>query len=115
VAGYNVEYSAVTFAFFFIGEYANIFLMSVMSVIFFLGGWLPILNIIPFIWLPGFFWFNLKLLMMLYLFICVRGALPRYRYDQLMQLGWKTFLPLSLGWLIFTTGFFLSFNFLFYN
>lgn len=108
VSGYNVEYSAMTFALFFLGEYANMLLMSAIASILFLGGWLsPFFNI-----LPGSFWFVLKILIGCIFFILTRATLPRYRYDQLMQLGWKCFLPLSLGYLIFTTGIFISFNFL---
>jgi NADH:ubiquinone oxidoreductase subunit H len=100
VSGYNVEYSSVGFAFFFIGEYANIILMSSLIVILFFGGWLP-----PFstnlLELPGYFWFSLKIFIFIFLFILIRAGLPRYRYDQLMRLGWKVFLPISLGLLIF--------------
>lgn len=103
VAGYNVEYSSVGFALFFIGEYANIILMSTMSVLLFFGGWLPLFNFAPFNLLPNAFWFSLKLIFILFLFIWVRAAFPRYRYDQLMRLGWKVFLPLALGWVIFTS------------
>lgn len=102
VSGYNVEYSSAGFALFFIGEYANIILMSSLSVIFFLGGWLS-----PFS-LPTFFIFSIKLLFVLFSFIWVRAAFPRYRYDQLMRLGWKVFLPLSLGWVVFVSGFIFS-------
>lgn len=100
VAGYNVEYSAVGFAFFFIGEYANLILMSTLIVIFFLGGWLPIFGLG---FLPAYIWFSTKILIFLFLFILVRASVPRYRYDQLMQLGWKTLLPLSLAYLFFTS------------
>lgn len=102
VAGYNVEYSAFGFALFFIGEYANMILMSTMTVLLFLGGWLApfgtTLTVLTLI--PGSIWFGLKLSVILLLFILVRAAYPRYRYDQLMRLGWKVFLPLSLGWVI---------------
>lgn len=101
VAGYNVEYSSMGFAMFFLGEYANIILMSSLSVIIFLGGWLPPLNIMLFYLIPGYFWFVTKLLFVVFLFIWVRASFPRYRYDQLMRLGWKVFLPLSLGWVVF--------------
>ena len=100
VAGYNVEYSGMGFALFFIAEYSNIILMSTLAVILFLGGWLPplpILNILP---IPGIVWLTLKLLFILFLFIWVRAAFPRYRYDQLMAIGWKIFLPLSLAFYI---------------
>lgn len=107
VSGYNVEYAAAGFALFFIAEYANIILMSSLAVILFLGGWhFPLLPPLP----P--LWFGLKLLLVLFLFIWVRAAFPRYRYDQLMRLGWKVFLPLSLGWVIFTASLLLSFDWL---
>lgn len=112
VSGYNVEYSAMTFALFFLGEYANMLLMSAFSSILFLGGWLPILNIFPFNVLPGSFWFSIKLLTGVCFFILTRAALPRYRYDQLMHIGWKSFLPLSLGYLLLTVGVLISFNWL---
>ena len=112
VSGYNVEYSAMTFALFFLGEYANMLLMSAFSSILFLGGWLPLINIYPINELPGSFWFSLKMLLGVTFFILTRAALPRYRYDQLMHIGWKSFLPISLGYLLFTTGILLSFNWL---
>jgi NADH-quinone oxidoreductase subunit H len=98
VSGFNVEYSAMGFALFFLGEYANIILMSILTVILFLGGWLPVLNIT---WLPASFWFCLKLNFILFAFIWVRAAFPRFRYDQLMRLGWKIFLPLSMFYVTF--------------
>lgn len=112
VSGYNVEYSAMTFALFFLGEYANMLLMSTFSSILFLGGWLPIVNIFPFTVLPGSFWLSIKILLGVTFFILTRAALPRYRYDQLMHIGWKSFLPLSLGYLIFTVNTLISFNWL---
>jgi len=112
VSGYNVEYSAMGFTLFFIGEYGNIILMSTLNVLLFMGGWLPPLNIPIFYYLPGVFWFGLKLLFILFLFVWVRAALPRYRYDQLMRLGWKIFLPLSLGWVVFTAGILIAFDWL---
>lgn len=112
VSGYNVEYSAMTFALFFLGEYANMLLMSGFSSILFLGGWLPILDLFIFNLIPGSIWFSSKLLLGVVFFILTRAALPRYRYDQLMHIGWKSFLPLSLGYLIFTVGILLSFNWL---
>lgn len=112
VSGYNVEYSAMTFALFFLGEYANMLLMSSIAAILFLGGWLPIINIFPLNFIPGGFWFSLKILLGAIFFIVTRATLPRYRYDQLMQIGWKCFLPLSLGYLIFSTGILISFNWL---
>ena len=112
VSGYNVEYSAMTFALFFLGEYANMLLMSAFSAVLFLGGWLPLINIFPFNTFPGSFWFSLKIAIGVVFFIITRATLPRYRYDQLMQIGWKCFLPLSLGYLIFTVGILISFNWL---
>jgi len=112
VSGYNVEYSAMTFALFFLGEYANMLLMSAFSSILFLGGWLPLLNIFPFTYIPGSIWFSLKIIIGVIFFILTRAALPRYRYDQLMNIGWKSFLPLSLGYLVFTVGILISFNWL---
>ncbi len=105
VSGYNVEYSSMPFALFFLGEYANMILMSAMTTILFLGGWLPPFEIAPFTWVPGFVWFALKIAMVLFCFLWVRASLPRYRYDQLMRLGWKVFLPFSLGWLVLTASF----------
>ena len=112
VSGYNVEYSAMTFALFFLGEYANMLLMSSFISILFLGGWLPLFNIFPLNIFPGSFWFSLKILLGVIFFIITRSTLPRYRYDQLMDIGWKCFLPLSLGYLLFTTGILISFNWL---
>nr|YP_010199599.1 NADH dehydrogenase subunit 1 [Gracilaria cearensis]UAD89457.1 NADH dehydrogenase subunit 1 [Gracilaria cearensis] len=112
VAGYNVEYSAMGFALFFLGEYANMILMCGLTTILFLGGWLPIFNLVIFYWIPSTIWFGLKTTLLLFGFIWVRSAFPRYRYDQLMRLGWKIFLPLSLGWVLFTAGILLSFNWL---
>jgi NADH-quinone oxidoreductase subunit H len=102
VAGFFVEYSAMSFALFFLGEYANMILMSAMTTILFLGGWLPPFPVPPFTWIPGVFWFFLKIFVCLFFFLWVRAPFPRYRYDQLMRLGWKVFLPLSLGWLVIT-------------
>jgi NADH-quinone oxidoreductase subunit H len=112
VSGYNVEYSAMTFALFFLGEYANMLLMSTFSALLFLGGWLPPLDIFLFNIIPGPLWLSLKICLGVTFFIITRATLPRYRYDQLMQLGWKCFLPLTLGYLLFTTGILLSFNWL---
>jgi len=112
VSGYNVEYSAMGFALFFLGEYANMLLMSAMTSILFLGGWLPFLNILPFSFLPSPFWLGFKICIFVILFCWIRAALPRYRYDQLMSLGWKAFLPLSLSWLIFTASVLISFSWL---
>ncbi|MCA7120173.1 MAG: NADH-quinone oxidoreductase subunit NuoH [Acidibrevibacterium sp.] len=112
VAGFFVEYSAMAFALFFLGEYANMFLMSAMTSILFLGGWLAPFGIAPFTWLPGPIWFILKILLCMFVFIWVRGTFPRYRYDQLMRLGWKVFLPLSLFWLVLTAGFLMAMGWL---
>jgi NADH-quinone oxidoreductase subunit H len=112
VAGYNVEYSAMGFALFFLGEYANMLLMSGMTVILFLGGWLAPLPIAPFTWVPGPLWFGIKMCFFVILFIWARAAFPRYRYDQLMRLGWKIFLPLSLGYLFLVAGILISFGWL---
>jgi NADH-quinone oxidoreductase subunit H len=112
VSGYNVEYSAMTFALFCLGDYANMLLMSTFSSLLFLGGWLPVFNISPFTLLPGSFWLSLKIILGVLFFILTRAALPRYRYDQLMHIGWKSFLPLSLGYLLFTVGTLNSFNWL---
>jgi len=112
VAGYNVEYSAIGFALFFLGEYANMILMSSVTVILFLGGWLPFIDIMPLNWIPGPFYFGIKALFFMLLFIWARAAYPRYRYDQLMRLGWKVFLPLSLGWVLMTAGILMGFNWL---
>lgn len=110
VSGYNVEYSAMGFALFSLGEYANMLLMSSINVILFFGGWLPPLAILGFI--PGSFWFGLKICFFVILFVWMRAALPRYRYDQLMNLGWKAFLPISLSYLILTFTTLVSFNLL---
>jgi NADH-quinone oxidoreductase subunit H len=112
VSGYNVEYSAMTFALFFLGEYANMLLMSSFASILFLGGWLPLFDIFPLNNFPGSFWFSIKVAVGVLFFILTRAALPRYRYDQLMHIGWKCFLPLSLGYLLFTVGILVSFNWL---
>jgi NADH-quinone oxidoreductase subunit H len=112
VAGYNVEYSAMGFALFFLGEYANMLLMSGMTVILFLGGWLAPLPFAPFTWIPGPLWFGAKMVIFVILFIWARAAFPRYRYDQLMRLGWKIFLPLSLAYLFLLAGILVSFGWL---
>ena len=112
VGGYNVEYSAMTFALFFLGEYANMILMSAMTSILFLGGWLAPIDIAPFNWIPGPIWFALKIALVLFMFLWVRATVPRYRYDQLMRLGWKIFLPFSLLWVILTAGVLVAFGWL---
>ena len=105
VAGFFVEYSSMSFALFFLGEYANMILMSALCAILFLGGWLPPLHVEPFTWIPGPVWFALKVALVLFFFLWSRATFPRYRYDQLMRLGWKIFLPFSLLWLVLTAGF----------
>ncbi len=110
VAGYNVEYSAMPFALFFLGEYANMILMSAMTSILFLGGWLPPMDIAPFNWIPGPIWLALKISACLFVFIWVRATFPRYRYDQLMRLGWKVFLPLSLAGVAVVAGVLVAFD-----
>ena len=104
VAGYNVEYSSMTFALFFLGEYANMILMAGMTSVLFLGGWLPPFDVAPFTWVPGPIWFILKICACLFVFLWVRATLPRYRYDQLMRLGWKVFLPISLVAVVVVAG-----------
>jgi len=104
VAGYFVEYSAMAFALFYLGEYGNMILMSAMTSVLFLGGWLAPFGITPFIWVPGPIWFALKIALVLFCFLWVRATFPRFRYDQLMRLGWKVFLPFSLLWLVLTSG-----------
>lgn len=100
VGGFNTEYSSMTFALFFLGEYANMILMSAMTTTLFLGGWLSPIAMEPFTWVPGIIWFVLKICLCLFVFIWVRATMPRYRYDQLMRLGWKVFLPLSLLYVV---------------
>jgi NADH-quinone oxidoreductase subunit H len=112
VSGYNVEYSAMTFALFFLGEYANMLLMSSLITVLFLGGWLPLFNIPLINFIPGVIWFSLKISLGVIFFILTRATLPRYRYDQLMFIGWQCFLPLSLGYMLFTSGVLISFNWL---
>ncbi|MDA1131661.1 MAG: NADH-quinone oxidoreductase subunit NuoH [Proteobacteria bacterium] len=112
VAGYQVEYSAMTFGLFFLGEYANMIMMSGMTAILFLGGWLPPMDIVPFTWIPGPIWLALKVTALLFVFVWVRATFPRYRYDQLMRLGWKVFLPLSLLWVVLTAGALVAFDWL---
>jgi NADH-quinone oxidoreductase subunit H len=102
VAGFMVEYSSMSYAMFFLGEYANMVLMSGMTSILFLGGWMSPLPFAPFTWIPGPIWFILKICLMMFMFFWVRATFPRFRYDQLMRLGWKIFLPLSLGWMVLT-------------
>ncbi len=112
VSGYNVEYSSMTFALFFLGEYANMILMSAMTVVLFMGGWLPPMDNEYLNMVPGIVWFVLKVVFLLYVFIWARATLPRYRYDQLMRLGWKVFLPLSLLWVVLTAGYLVHYDML---
>jgi NADH-quinone oxidoreductase subunit H len=109
VAGFFVEYSSMSFALFFLGEYANMILMSGMTTILFLGGWLGPFGLLPQL---GVIWFILKICLVLFFFLWVRATFPRYRYDQLMRLGWKVFLPLSLLWLVITAGALMAFGWL---
>ncbi len=112
VGGFHVEYGAMTFGLFFLGEYANMILMSAMTSILFLGGWLSPIPFAPFTWVPGPIWFIAKICLVLFMFVWVRATFPRFRYDQLMRLGWKVFLPMSLGWLILTAGVLLAMGWL---
>lgn len=112
VSGYNVEYSAMTFALFFLAEYSNMLLMSSLSALLFFGGWMPLFDIFPLNLIPGTVWFSLKVAIGAIFFILTRATLPRYRYDQLMYLGWKCFLPLAIGYLMFIVGVLVSFNWL---
>jgi len=110
VAGYFVEYSAMTFALFFLGEYGNMIMVSAMTAILFLGGWLAPFGVAPFTWVPGIVWFLLKTALMMFVILWVRATFPRFRYDQLMRLGWKVFLPFSLFWLVLTAGVLTAFG-----
>ena len=112
VAGYQTEYSGMMYAMFWLGEYANILLMCAMGAILFLGGWLSPLDIYPFTLVPGPLWLILKILLLFILFALVKATVPRYRYDQLMRLGWKIFLPLSLLWVVLTASYLFYFNLL---
>lgn len=112
VAGYQVEYSSMTFAMFWLGEYANILLMCAMLSILFFGGWLPPWDVAPWNWLPGPFWMIFKMAVFFFIFSWVKAAVPRYRYDQLMRLGWKVFLPISLGAVVVVSGFLVAFDLL---
>jgi len=114
VSGYNTEYAAMGFALFFLGEYANMILMCASATILFLGGWLPLFDFAPFTWIPGVIWFGLKVSFLLFVFIWVRASFPRYRYDQLMRLGWKVFLPLSFAFVLWIAGLLLATNGLIY-
>ena len=112
VAGYQTEYSGMMYAMFWLGEYANILLMCAMGSILFLGGWLSPINIFPFTVIPGAIWLIFKILILFILFALVKAIVPRYRYDQLMRLGWKIFLPLSLIWVVLTATYLFYFDLL---
>jgi NADH-quinone oxidoreductase subunit H len=112
VAGYQTEYSGMMYAMFWLGEYANILLMCALGSILFLGGWLSPIEIYPFSLIPGFIWLIFKILFLFVLFALVKAIVPRYRYDQLMRLGWKIFLPLSLTWVVLTASYLFYFNLL---
>jgi|TARA_B100000795_G_scaffold267619_1_gene252864 NADH-quinone oxidoreductase subunit H len=112
VAGYQTEYSGMMYAMFWLGEYANILLMCAMGSILFLGGWLSPIELYPFNLIPGAVWLILKILLLFILFALVKATVPRYRYDQLMRLGWKIFLPLSLTWVVLTASYLFYFNLL---
>lgn len=110
VSGYNVEYSAMTFAMFFLGEYTHIVFMSVLITVMFLGGWHPIIDIAPMTWIPGVLWLSMKAVSVIFVFIWVRATFPRMRYDQLMALLWKTYLPVSLGFVVLTSSILIANN-----
>ena len=110
VAGFMVEYSSTPYLLFMLGEYVAITLMCAMTTTLFLGGWLPIVDAAPFNWIPGVFWFLIKFAGVFFMFAMVKAFVPRYRYDQLMRLGWKVFLPISLFWLVLTAGVLLYFG-----
>jgi NADH-quinone oxidoreductase subunit H len=101
VAGFHVEYSGIAFGVFFLAEYANMILIATLTSIMFLGGWMAPFNFAPFTWIPGFFWLMGKIAFVLFLFLWFRATFPRYRYDQIMRLGWKVFIPVTLVWLLF--------------
>jgi NADH-quinone oxidoreductase subunit H len=104
VAGFMVEYSSTPYLLFMLGEYVAITMMCAMTSILFLGGWLPVIDVAPFNWVPGVVWFMIKLVFVFFMFAMVKAVVPRYRYDQLMRLGWKVFLPISLAWVVLTSG-----------
>tara|TARA_B100000941_G_scaffold171896_1_gene122505 strand:+ start:196 stop:1194 length:999 start_codon:yes stop_codon:yes gene_type:complete len=112
VAGFFTEYSSISFGLFFLAEYANMILMSSLTVILFLGGWYPPIDIFPLNLIPGLLWFVLKVFLILFIFLWVRATFPRYRYDQLMRLGWKIFLPFTLIWVVITSAFLFYFDLL---
>ena len=104
VAGFMVEYSSTPYLLFMLGEYVAITTMCALTTTMFLGGWLPIINVAVFNWVPGIIWFLLKVIFMFFCFAMTKAIVPRYRYDQLMRLGWKVFLPVSLAWVVITSG-----------
>ncbi|MBL8893448.1 MAG: NADH-quinone oxidoreductase subunit NuoH [Rhizobiales bacterium] len=110
VAGFMVEYSSTPYLLFMLGEYVAITTMCAMTAILFMGGWLPPIDIPPFNWIPGIVWFLIKLCFVFFMFAMVKAIVPRYRYDQLMRLGWKVFLPLSLAWVVITAGVLVAFG-----
>ncbi|MBU0594851.1 MAG: NADH-quinone oxidoreductase subunit NuoH [Pseudomonadota bacterium] len=101
IVGFHAEYSGMAFAVFFLAEYANMILVATLTALMFLGGWLPPFDVAPFTWIPGFFWLIAKICFVLFLFLWFRATFPRYRYDQIMRLGWKVFIPVTLIWLLF--------------
>jgi NADH-quinone oxidoreductase subunit H len=110
VAGFMVEYSSTPYLLFMLGEYVAITTMCALTTILFLGGWLPPIKLAPFTWIPGIIWFLLKLFFVFFMFALVKAIVPRYRYDQLMRLGWKVFLPFSLLWVALTAGVLVAFG-----
>jgi NADH-quinone oxidoreductase subunit H len=100
VAGFHVEYSGMGFALFFLAEYANMIFVSILTTVLFLGGWYPPFQIAPFTWVPGLVWLLLKTAFLLYVFLWIRATFPRYRYDQIMRLGWKVFIPITIAWIV---------------
>ncbi|MDP1896358.1 MAG: NADH-quinone oxidoreductase subunit NuoH, partial [Sulfurimicrobium sp.] len=100
IVGFHAEYSGMAFAVFFLAEYANMILVATLTALMFLGGWLPPFDVAPFTWIPGFFWLIAKICFVLFLFLWFRATFPRYRYDQIMRLGWKIFIPITLIWLV---------------
>lgn len=104
VAGFHVEYSGMAFAVFFLAEYANMILVATLTALMFLGGWQPLFHVAPFTWIPAFFWLAFKVAFVLFLFLWFRATFPRYRYDQIMRLGWKVFIPITLIWLVLVGG-----------
>ncbi len=110
VAGFATEYSSTPYMLLFLAEYVSILLMCALTTILFLGGWLPPVDIAPFTWIPGFFWFWIKVIFVFFIFAMVKAMVPRYRYDQLMRLGWKVFLPLSLFYLVAVAGVLVAFD-----